>query len=68
MKELSGMGTCRLIRRLENKVKIHRRSSTDPEDGVAQWLEMESGSRIKTAVHVVVCGVFCGEKWFGGNR
>ena len=62
------MGMCRLIRWLENKVQIHRRSSTDPEDGVARWLEMKSGSGIKIVVHVVVCGVFCGEKWFGGNH
>ena len=61
------MGTCKLIQRLENKVKMHLCSSSDPEDRVARWLEKKSGSGIETAVHVAVCGTFRGEKRFEGN-
>ena len=62
------MGMCRPIRRLENKGKMHRRSLTDLEDGVARWLEMKSGSGMETMVHVAVCGAFRGEKQLEGNR
>ena len=62
------MGTCRLIRRLENKGKMHQQSSMDPEDGVVRGLEKKSGSGMETTVHAVVCGAFRGEKQFEGNR
>ena len=62
------MGTCRLIRRLENKGKMRRRSSTDPEAEVARWLEKKSGIGMETAVHTVVCGAFRGKKQFEGNH
>ena len=65
--KLGGMGMCSLIRRLENKGKMHRQSFTDPEREVAWWLETKSGSGMETTVHTAVCGAFRGKKQFGRN-
>ena len=62
------MGMCRLIRWMENKGKMYRRSLTDPEDGVARWLENKSGSEMETTVHAAFCGAFHGQKQFGESR